>query len=154
MRILATSDIHTHYAKNKNWLIGLSDADYQQDILILAGDITHDLEELRKAFEIVRPKFAEVLFVPGNHDLWLSPKDQGLNSIDKFHRIMEFAIEQGIHTKPLHFDTFSIAPLFSWYDYSFGKPSEFIIQKWQDFRFCKWPENHDMVRVTDYFLSS
>ena len=44
-RVFALSDIHTDYEENANWVRALSVSDYQDDILILAGDIS-DLPEV------------------------------------------------------------------------------------------------------------
>ncbi len=43
MRVFALSDIHIDYHENEQWLSRLSSMDYQEDILILAGDVTDNL---------------------------------------------------------------------------------------------------------------
>src|SRR6266850_2440084 len=40
MRIFALSDIHIDYDVNAKWIANLSCDDYQDDVLILAGDVT------------------------------------------------------------------------------------------------------------------
>ena len=40
MRIFALSDIHVDYDANAKWVEDLSVFDYQDDVLILAGDLT------------------------------------------------------------------------------------------------------------------
>ena len=54
----------------------LSDNAYQDDILILAGDISDDQTVLRTTFQLMASKFAHVFFVPGNHDLWVRRKER------------------------------------------------------------------------------
>ena len=41
MRVFALSDIHVDYLENLNWILQLSADEYQQDILVLAGDVSH-----------------------------------------------------------------------------------------------------------------
>ena len=66
MRIFALSDIHIDYPTNLQWLQNLSGQDYVEDILILAGDVTDDLDLLASALELLVKKFRKVCFVPGN----------------------------------------------------------------------------------------
>ena len=54
MRVFALSDIHVDYPENMLWVLQLSDTEYRQDILILAGDVTDDLELLRQVFDSLR----------------------------------------------------------------------------------------------------
>ena len=54
----------------------LSNNAYQDDVLILAGDISDDQSVLRSTFELVVQKFNHVFFVPGNHDLWVRRKER------------------------------------------------------------------------------
>ena len=71
MRVWATSDIHVDFPENLEWFNHLSAQDYTEDILIIAGDVIHDPEILITVFRGLVKKFSKVLFVPGNHDLWL-----------------------------------------------------------------------------------
>ena len=49
----------------------LSDADYKEDVLIVAGDIADDTEVVRKTLVLLLSKWAHVFFTPGNHELWV-----------------------------------------------------------------------------------
>ena len=40
MRVFALSDIHIDYNANAKWIESLSVAEYKDDVLILAGDVT------------------------------------------------------------------------------------------------------------------
>jgi hypothetical protein len=53
----------------------LSFEDYREDILILAGDITDKLYLFEWCFRDLTVKFKKVLFVPGNHELWVVRDD-------------------------------------------------------------------------------
>jgi len=48
MRLFATSDLHTDYKDNFRWLAGISDRDYRDDALIVAGDISDRLPIIRQ----------------------------------------------------------------------------------------------------------
>ncbi|MFH0975228.1 MAG: metallophosphoesterase [Spirochaetota bacterium] len=153
MRVFAVSDVHIDYAENRQWLFGLSKTDYKNDILILAGDITNNIPVIIKAFVSLKNCFKEVLYIPGNHDLWVSRRNNIRNSIDNFHLIKTVASNCGVRMEPAHFKTLSIIPLFGWYDYSFGEPSEKIFDIWIDYTACQWPEGYDEISVTRYFIA-
>src|SRR6476646_3887471 len=84
MRIFALSDIHIDYDVNARWIADLSFVDYQHDVLILAGDVTDTLRLLDWCLSTLAKRFRKVLFVPGNHDLWVIREDRGKNSLQKF----------------------------------------------------------------------
>lgn len=145
MRLFATSDLHTDYKENFRWLQELSDTEYRDDVLIVAGDISDRLEIIRETLLLLRSKFRQLLFTPGNHELWV--RDADINSIEKFQQILNLCEELGIATKPLRLDNLWVVPLFSWYDGGYDPE----MRAWADFHFCKWPE--DAAPLSDYFLS-
>ncbi len=152
MRIYAISDLHIDYEENKKWLFNLSQSDYKNDMLILAGDITDITVMLTSAFEVLKKKFSEVFYVPGNHDLWVARND-GDCSLEKFHQLIDIAEENEIHTEPVSFEDITIVPLFGWYDYSFGSPSQELTKSWVDYSACKWPDDFTEEKLTKHFLA-
>jgi hypothetical protein len=54
--------------------LGLSE--YRDDTLILAGDVSDDVEKFRATLKILKATFAHVFFVPGNHELWVREADR------------------------------------------------------------------------------
>ena len=141
MRIFATSDLHTDF--RENWLVleQLSDADFRADALIVAGDIAHLLGSVRDTLALLKRKFAQVFYVPGNHDLWV--RGEGGNSVDKFHRILQMCQDVGVSTRAGQADGHCIVPLFSWYSPEFapnGGVGSAALDSWGDFHFCAWPE--------------
>jgi len=150
MKVWASSDLHVDYQENWDWFMQLSNLDYQDDILILAGDIIPDLKKTAELLEALARKFFKVLFVPGNHDVWLT-KGEEMNSLNKFHQVLELAKKVGVETTPFLSPELSIVPIFSWYDYSFGQPSPTIQRAWVDFKACQW--TMEMDALTDYFLA-
>ena len=153
MRFFALSDIHVDYPENMQWVRELDPKEYSEDILILAGDVTDDLELLSTVFSSLREKFSDVLFVPGNHELWLRNEDVDC-SLEKFSVIQQLCQAHDIKTRVTHYDQVSVVPLFSWYDYSFGEPDRHLLRGWRDFRSCRWPDTlSDMLAVSSHFLS-
>ncbi len=142
--MFATSDVHTDYKENFRWLEELSDTEYRDDVLIVAGDISDRLEIIRKTLLLLRGKFRKLLFTPGNHELWV--RGETINSLEKFQLILNLCEELDIATGPLRLENLWIVPLFSWYDGVF----EPKMNAWGDFHFCKWPE--DTAPLSDYFL--
>lgn len=152
LRLFALSDIHVDFEANRKWLEGLSRFDYKNDTLLLAGDVS-DIESLLAwAFEVLSDCFAEVCFVPGNHDLWVMRSEQS-NSFDKLERVLAIAEERRVHTGPVLFGTIGVIPLWGWYDFSFGEPGDSLKKAWNDFSACRWPEGCTERSLTEHFLS-
>lgn len=47
LRVFALSDLHTHHSENMAWVNDLDRDAYTNDVLIVAGDISDDIEELK-----------------------------------------------------------------------------------------------------------
>lgn len=141
MRVWVTSDLHIDYRRNKQFFQQLSVVDYQSDILIIAGDISHQLVEVIGLFRSLVRKFKKVLFVAGNHDLWVTPEDNVDYSWQKMQQLYHLAQQEGIVTTALTIGELYMVPLQSWYDFSFGHPSATIQRAWQDFKYCQWEES-------------
>jgi Icc-related predicted phosphoesterase len=152
MRFFATSDLHIDFSVNKNWFDEISSFDYIDDVLIIAGDITDIHNSIQFFFKTIRPKFKEIIFVPGNHDLWTF-RNKSLDSLECFNTIQKITADNGIHTSYKIYGNVTIIPLLGWYDYSFGQPDIELQSIWGDFAACKWPENFREKEITDYFIS-
>jgi predicted phosphodiesterase len=139
MRVFAVSDLHIDYASNCQWVRDLSLVDYQDDILLLGGDISHKIPLIEACFKQMVACFKHVIFVPGNHDLWVR-REQG-HSLDKFYQLQALAADCGVSTSAYHQAGVSLVPLYSWYDFSFGACSDYLKQRWMDFICCQWPED-------------
>src|SRR5436190_18055709 len=111
--------MHVEYSENMNWIRGLSDSDYAQDVLLLAGDACHEIGKLERALAYLRQKFAAVFFLNGNHELWLLGSDCS-DSLKKFHRVLDLCRALDVKTEPARLnDGYGgvwMVPLFSWYD--------------------------------------
>lgn len=163
-RLFAISDIHIDYQENLNALLAISDSDYCRDTLVIAGDATDKLELLREFFTAITAKFAQVIFVPGNHELWLkrsSPPD----SLAKFYAVIDLCEETGVLTGPALVGEQSrihIIPLFSWYHTNEHPEQSLFMKKsaaedktfdmWSDFFVTEWPDQVK-ANIADYFLA-
>jgi predicted phosphodiesterase len=153
LRIFTISDIHIDYKENAKWLWGISKNDFIEDVLILAGDVCSNMQTVIKAFVSLKNCFKEVLFIPGNHDLWSNRKTNERNSFENFDLIKTIAGNCGIIMEPVHFKSVSIIPLLGWYDYSFGEPSAELYDMWVDYTACRWPDGYDENKITKTFIS-
>lgn len=152
MRVYAISDLHVDYQENREWVSRLSQLDYQDDILVLAGDISDKTRQVEQVFTRLETCFKKVFFVPGNHDLWVI-RNGHQDSFSRFRRVLDLAEDHGIRTTPMTIDELAIVPLFAWYDYSFAPLSAELQACWNDFTACKWPDGYDVDRINRYFLS-
>ena len=75
MKLYAIADLHLRYEVTRQALRALRPHPY--DWLILAGDVGETEEHLRFALGILAERFARLLWVPGNHDLWTIPTKAG-----------------------------------------------------------------------------
>ena len=144
MRIFVTSDLHADFKENQELLRRLSDVAYQQDALIVAGDVADQLEIIRDTLSLLRAKFQRVFFMPGNHELWVRTDD--CDSIQKLENILGTCDAIGVDTRPAKIADTWIVPLFSWYDAVFDVEADSDsseLQSWADFYFCKWPDELD-----------
>ncbi len=152
MRIFAVSDIHVDYEVNAQWVASLSFEEYTEDVLILAGDVSDSIARLSACFQQLTRKFRHVFFVPGNHDLWVTKQGPEC-SLKKFDQVMSLAEACGVVTHHARVGPYIIAPLFSWYDYSFGEPNDYIKMAWMDFKKCRWPSALAHPKdISEYFL--
>jgi predicted phosphodiesterase len=151
VRIFALSDIHVDYEMNARWLADLSTIEYRDDVLILAGDVSDFLERLGWALRILTARFRRVMYVPGNHELWVIRDPGHGTSLAKFERLQAVVAQSGACMQPETLDGVLIVPLQGWYDYSFGPPSSELLESWMDFHACRWPAHFQMRDVAAHF---
>lgn len=159
MRIFAISDLHTDF--KENWLLveQLPKSLYQNDVLIVAGDIADGNEIIKRTLSLLRSRFNMVFYTPGNHEMWVRNRGDGFDSIDKLNAILSLCDSLDVQTSPAPAGKFWIVPLFSWYDLEFASgdtdnQSDDIddqLEGWADFHFCKWPQ--EVQRLSEYFMN-
>jgi predicted phosphodiesterase len=153
MRVFALSDIHIDYDVNAEWIANLSVAEYQDDVLILAGDVTDSRRLLDWCLSALAKRFKKVLFTPGNHDLWVMREDREMNSLQKFDDVRAVVESSGASMRAFRERDLSVIPLLAWYDYSFGEPSEKLKRVWMDYRACRWPSGYTEKDVATHFAA-
>lgn len=166
MRVYALSDLHVDYKRNMSLLQQISDVEYVDDALLLAGDISDDLDRSKSCLAYLRAKFRHVFFVPGNHDLWVRRNDC-VNSVEKFWRILSLCQSLNVDTAPAKIGNSEdnagvwIVPLYSWYvkpeegDCSLYVPKpgdDPALSMWSDNRFTRWPAFKNGESTADFFL--
>ncbi len=125
MKLWAISDLHVGRPEN---LAGLRTITPRpDDWLILAGDIGDTEQELAATFDVLAPKFARLVWVPGNHELWTRPGPDRITGEDKYRRLVETCRREGVLTPEDPYPLWEgeggpcfICPLFLLYDYSFA----------------------------------
>ena len=125
-RLLAVSDLHVRYPENRAVADGLrptSDGDW----LIVAGDVAEQAGDVADVLAGLRDRFARVIWVPGNHELWTRTKDPvSLRGEHRYRHLVQTCRELGVLTPEDAFPVWDgaggpvvVAPLFLLYDYSF-----------------------------------
>jgi 3',5'-cyclic AMP phosphodiesterase CpdA len=123
MKLYAIGDLHLGFSTNRHALDTVRP--HPEDWLILAGDIGETLAHTRLAFEALEPKFARLIWVPGNHELWTT-NNGGARGEEKYQSLVKLCREFDVLTPEDPFVLWEgeggpclIAPLFLLYDYSF-----------------------------------
>ncbi len=125
MRLLAISDLHLGHLVNRDALGRIPP--HPDDWLILAGDVGETYAHLRLALEHLVPRFARVIWVPGNHELWSrSAEAPPRRGVDRYAHLVDICRAYGVLTPEDPFTAWPgdgpprvVAPLFLLYDYSF-----------------------------------
>lgn len=128
-RLLAVSDLHIAYPENRRIVEGLQ-PDHPDDWLILAGDTAERVCDIEWALKILSGRFAQVVWTPGNHELWTHPKDPvSLRGVERYSHLVEICRSLGVLTPEDPYALWTgygrpaiVAPLFLLYDYSFLPP--------------------------------
>lgn len=140
MRVYAISDLHADFRENRKLLERIPAGEHRGDALIVAGDVADALPLMSDVLGGLRQRFAELFFVPGNHELWVrnDPRD----SLEKFHAVLAACRGVGVRTEPARAGDAWVVPLFSWYQPAFdvrGEGDEASLEAWSDRYFCRWP---------------
>jgi predicted phosphodiesterase len=125
VKLWAISDLHVGYEENRRAVEALPA--FPDDWLIIAGDTGETPAHLDFVLRNLSAKFAQLIWTPGNHDLWtpktLAPEQRGVAHYD---RLVALCRRHGVLTPedpyakwpgdgPLR----AIVPTFTLFDYSF-----------------------------------
>ncbi len=124
--LLAISDLHISYAENRNIVSGLRPTG-DDDWLLVAGDVAEKIDDVRWALALLADRFAKVVWVPGNHELWTMPADPDqVRGVARYEALVAMCRAIGVLTPEDPYAQWEgagepvlIAPLFLGYDYTF-----------------------------------
>jgi len=152
-RVWAISDVHIDYQQNFDLLAEFARQGHGNDALIVAGDVSDRLERLESLFQVLVQHFAQVLFVPGNHELWVRRSGHA-TSVDKLAAIRALCQHTGVSMEPVRVGTRQqvwLVPLLSWYDDKDRPDNSLYVEKtyavdrtdsmWGDFVHTRWPKS-------------
>jgi len=129
-QLLATSDLHVAYPQNRERVEQLRPRG-DDDWLIVAGDVGELAADIEWTLTLLSKRFARVIWVPGNHELWTTRDDPvRLRGEARYRYLVDMCRRLGITTPEDDYPLWSgpdgpayIAPLFVLYDYSFRDPA-------------------------------
>lgn len=127
-RLLAVSDLHVTHPENRE-IVSRLRPESEADWLIVCGDVSETLADVEWALGLLRERFAQVLWAPGNHELWTLPdEDPSLRGERRYLRLLDICRSLGVLTPEDPYPVWRgaggpliVAPLFVLYDYSFGR---------------------------------
>jgi 3',5'-cyclic AMP phosphodiesterase CpdA len=119
MRLALTSDLHVDHHPEVVALVAERARALAPDVLIVAGDVSSRLPTLEAALAGLRDAAPHVVFVPGNHDLWVHP---GESSRARYERDIPAACARAgaraVGAEPFEIDGVVFCGVTGWYDYS------------------------------------
>ncbi|GAB2970726.1 metallophosphoesterase [Amycolatopsis acidiphila] len=127
--LYATSDLHVTHRGNEPLLDRVRSGS-GEDWLLVAGDVADKVDPVVETLATLRERFAQVVWVPGNHELWTTGRDDvPLRGEERYRHLVGRCREIGVLTPEDEYPVWehgprplTIAPLFLLYDYSWRTP--------------------------------
>jgi 3',5'-cyclic AMP phosphodiesterase CpdA len=124
--LFAVSDLHVTYAQNRA-VVDRIEPESDQDWLIVAGDVGEVLGDVERTLRQLRDRFSQVIWAPGNHELWTHANDPvRLRGEHRYQELVRMCRDNGVLTPEDEYAVWqgtdgpvTVAPLFLLYDYSF-----------------------------------
>jgi 3',5'-cyclic AMP phosphodiesterase CpdA len=120
MRLALTSDLHVEHHPDVIPLVAERVRALAPDVLIVAGDVSSQLDTLEAALAALRTSAPRLLFIPGNHDLWTLPGQP--SSRARYERDIPAACARAgvdaLGAAPVDIGGVVFAGVTGWYDYS------------------------------------
>ncbi len=124
--LFAISDLHVGHSQNRRLVERLRPRS-PGDWLLLCGDVGEAVEEIEWALSLLANRFATVVWVPGNHELWTLPEERvPLRGVPRYEYLVDLCRRLGVLTPEDRFPIWegpggpaTVVPLFLLYDYSF-----------------------------------
>lgn len=134
MKLWATSDLHVAFDENRRAVEDLEGS--PDDWLIIAGDTGESAAHLAFVLKTLTPRFAQLVWVPGNHDLWTPrtwPPDKRGDA--QYRRLVRVCERYGALTPEDPYAVWPgggprtvIVPAFLLYDYTF-RPDDVPVEQ-------------------------
>lgn len=129
MTLYAISDLHIGHPVNRAALTQLPT--FPDDWLLLAGDVGETIAHFEFALKHLTRRFAQVIWTPGNHELWTLPHlEDARRGVEKYRQLVDICRQMGVLTPEDPYARWSsgkteaiLAPVFALYDYSFRPDS-------------------------------
>lgn len=121
----AVSDLHVRAPGNLDLVREHVRPANAGDWLIVAGDIAEDLPTIERTLGLLQSRFAQVIYTPGNHELYSRTSDT-THGRAKYDAVIAIAQRLGVLTPEDPFPMFAghtVVPLFTLYDHSWRDPS-------------------------------
>ena len=123
----AVSDLHVGHRGNSD-VLGDIRPSHPGDWLIVAGDGAEKTDHVIDALERLAAAFERVIWVPGNHELWIGRDDAGITSPAKYDRLVDPCRSIGVDTPEDPYPLWTgpgrpawVVPMFLLYDYSWTR---------------------------------
>jgi 3',5'-cyclic AMP phosphodiesterase CpdA len=125
-RLLAVSDLHVGFAANRA-IVERIEPISAADWLIVAGDVGERAADIEWVLATLSQRFARVIWVPGNHELWTHSRDPlRLRGEERYRHLVDICRGLGVVTPEDPYPVWQgedgpvvVVPLFVLYDYSF-----------------------------------
>jgi len=151
-RLLAISDLHVGHRENRKALEQLPA--FPDDWLIVAGDVGERPEHLVTALDVLTDRFPQVIWTPGNHDLWCPPDTHRTRGQARYDELVAICRSYSVATPEDPFLVWPgepatvVVPMFLLFDYSF-RPAEIPLE-----RALAWARETGVVSADERFLAS
>ena len=97
-RLLAVSDLHVGFPENRKIVADMY-PESASDWLLVAGDVGELMADIEWALGTLSQRFATVVWVPGNHDLWTHQREPvPLRGQERYLRLVESCRRLGVIT--------------------------------------------------------
>ncbi|HTZ79824.1 MAG TPA: metallophosphoesterase [Stellaceae bacterium] len=127
MKLWAISDLHIGSDVNRRAVAAM--AAHPEDWLILAGDVGDHQDDLAFAFATLGRRFAKLIWVPGNHELWTERHPKAPAGVQRYEELVALARDHDVLTPedpyvewPGQGPPTVLAPMTLLYDYSIRPP--------------------------------
>jgi 3',5'-cyclic AMP phosphodiesterase CpdA len=127
--LFAVSDLHVSHPENRR-IVEALEPETDEDWLIVAGDVGEVFSDVQRTLRLLRSRFRQVIWTPGNHELWTVSSDPvQLRGDARYRALVQMCRDIGVLTPEDEYARWEgaggpvvVAPLFLLYDYTFRAP--------------------------------